>query len=419
MKTLIPVVSTAGLAVVLAVVVTSASVAHPDPLASSVPDPVTVPTPPEPAPERRPVDLVICLDTSGSMTNLIDSARAKLWDVVNELATAKPTPILRVGLLTYGSPKLASAEEGYVVRQLDLTSDLDTVHAKMMAMTTNGGDEYVGWVLNDAVHTMSWSADPQALKMIFVAGNESADQASNSYNFRHVAEVARVRDVVINAFFAGDQQRGVAEHWNEVATSGGGYYAAIIAHQGTIQIATPHDAMLEELNRELNSTYIPYGYHAAEGVANQIAQDDNAAKLGVQSQGSRTAAKATDLYDNSLWDLVDASKDDEFDLDRIEVESLPEKMKPMAPPERKAYVEGMRAARGAIQEKIRKINTERDKFLKEERAKRHPAGAALDQAMRRAIRDQAARKQFKFNEEAARSSADDANKTDSKQHEKS
>ena len=40
--------------------------------------------------EARPVDLVIALDTSGSMTQLIDSARAKLWEVVNELALAKP-----------------------------------------------------------------------------------------------------------------------------------------------------------------------------------------------------------------------------------------------------------------------------------------------------------------------------------------
>ena len=32
------------------------------------------------------------------------------------------------------------------VRQTDLTSDLDTVYAKMMAMTTNGGAEFVGWV---------------------------------------------------------------------------------------------------------------------------------------------------------------------------------------------------------------------------------------------------------------------------------
>src|SRR6185312_5361751 len=43
----------------------------------------------------KKVDLVIALDTSSSMDGLIDSARAKLWDVVNLLAHAKPQPLLR------------------------------------------------------------------------------------------------------------------------------------------------------------------------------------------------------------------------------------------------------------------------------------------------------------------------------------
>ena len=87
-----------------------------------VPDPWA-----EGPPVRRPIDLVICLDTSGSMTALIDSARAKLWDVVNELARATPIPHLRVGLLTYGSPGLSTLAAGWVVRQTDLTDDLDAV----------------------------------------------------------------------------------------------------------------------------------------------------------------------------------------------------------------------------------------------------------------------------------------------------
>ena len=45
------------------------------------------------------VDLVIALDTSSSMDGLIDAARAKLWDVVNLLSHAHPSPILRVGLI--------------------------------------------------------------------------------------------------------------------------------------------------------------------------------------------------------------------------------------------------------------------------------------------------------------------------------
>ncbi|MHC4652135.1 MAG: hypothetical protein ACYTES_14940 [Planctomycetota bacterium] len=45
--------------------------------------------------EPRTVDLAICLDTSGSMSGLINAARQKLWAIVNELALAEPTPKLR------------------------------------------------------------------------------------------------------------------------------------------------------------------------------------------------------------------------------------------------------------------------------------------------------------------------------------
>jgi hypothetical protein len=339
---------------------------------------------------------------------LIDSARAKLWDVVNELATAKPTPLLRVGLLTYGSPKLSTADQGWVVRQIDLTTDLDTVYARMMAMTTSGGDEYVGWVLNDALHTMSWSADASALKLIFVAGNESADQASHQYNFRHVAELARGEGIVINAFYAGDPQRGIAEAWDQVAQQGGGHFAAIDMHKGTIQVATPQDKVLRELNEQLNATYVPYGRRGDEGAANQEAQDHNAAGLGVQSVASRVAAKATALYHNAAWDLVDAAASADFDLAEVKEEDLPENMRSMAAPERRAHVEEQRQARAAIQKKIRQVNAEREGYLKAKRAQRGGGKTSLDDAMRQAIRQQGADKGLTFEESASQGAAGQA-----------
>ena len=60
--------------------------------------------------EPRTVDLVICLDVSGSMDGLINSARARIWSIVNDLALAKPTPRLRVGLIAYGGTRFQEAE---------------------------------------------------------------------------------------------------------------------------------------------------------------------------------------------------------------------------------------------------------------------------------------------------------------------
>ena len=49
------------------------------------------------------VDLAICLDTSGSMDGLINAARQNIWAIVNDLALAKPSPRLRIALLTFGN----------------------------------------------------------------------------------------------------------------------------------------------------------------------------------------------------------------------------------------------------------------------------------------------------------------------------
>src|SRR5687767_7818107 len=57
---------------------------------------------PTPAPKAKTIDLVLCLDVSGSMNGLIDSAKHKLWDVVNDLAKIQPAPNLRVALYSYG-----------------------------------------------------------------------------------------------------------------------------------------------------------------------------------------------------------------------------------------------------------------------------------------------------------------------------
>src|SRR5690349_2247214 len=72
---------------------------------------------PKPANGAKNIDIAICLDISGSMNGLIDSARARLWDIVNELARVKPTPNLRVALYSYGTPRYPR-ENGWIQKDL-------------------------------------------------------------------------------------------------------------------------------------------------------------------------------------------------------------------------------------------------------------------------------------------------------------
>jgi hypothetical protein len=343
---------------------------------------------PKPMPEPRSIDLVICLDTSGSMTQLIDSARARLWDVVNELSSIQPTPKLRVGLLTYGTPGAAGREQGFVVLRSHLTDDLDAVYSTMMNLTTRGGEEYVGWVLNDAVHRMAWSTEPNALHMIFVAGNESADQCRHMYDFRHVTRLARQRGITINAIYAGSDVNGRSEYWDQVGNCGGGTYAAIDMEKGVEQVATPYDKVLIELNAELNATYVPYGAQGAANQVRQVAQDDQAAGLGVESAATRVEVKAKSIYKNAQWDLVDAVEQEGLDVAKVPAEQLPPPMQKMTITERKKHVESMRVQRGAVQRRIRDISEERQRFIQTKRADSKDGRTGLGEAIIQALRQQ-------------------------------
>ncbi len=338
-------------------------------------------------------DVVFCIDTSGSMEDLLDSARARIWDVINELARMSPTPDLHVGLVSYGT-EAGGENDGWIVKHAELTDDLDHVYAMLMALTVKGSDEYVGRVLHEAVRNMNWSRDPEALKIIFVAGNESADQEREKYDFREAALRARSEGIIVNALFAGSRNQGIAELWDQVARLGEGNFSAIDPAAGLSQIATPHDDGLIELNASLNQTYLPYGKDGEKGLANQVAQDRNASRLGVQSCSSRIVAKGSSLYTNASWDLVDASLQGGFDLARIADDQLPEAMRSMSAGERASHVDRKRAEREAIQQEIQQLSDERERFVRAEVA-RQRSGVGLDDAMREAIRSQALAKGFK------------------------
>jgi len=349
--------------------------------------------PPVRADRTRPVDLVICLDTSGSMDDLLDSTRARLWDIVNELGRMKPTPELRVGLVTYGSPDVASEAEGYVRVRTDLTSDLDALYAQLASLRSFGSDEYVGWALQAAVEAMSWSRDPDGLRLVFLAGNESADQAVERVDFRAVAAEARRMDIVINALYAGPRDEAVTANWPEVARAGGGNFSAFDAHAGLEQVTTPHDQELLALNARLNATYLPYGPNGQAGLLNQQAQDNNASRLGVQSCSSRIVAKGSALYDNASWDLVDAVLDESFQWSAIADADLPEALRGLSPADRAAHVARLRTAREEIQKRIQELSDEREAFLRQQR--RAAEGAdGLDAALREALLGEARAKGF-------------------------
>jgi hypothetical protein len=345
--------------------------------------------------EQRVVELAICLDTSGSMSGLINAAKQKLWAIVNELALAEPTPKLRVALLTYGNNG-HDRENGWVRIDSRLTDDLDVISQKLFALTTDGGTEYVGRVLSFAGQ-LDWNPSDDALKLIVVAGNEGADQ-DQQVPFPGVCRALIGRGIMINSIYCGPPTDAIAVGWQEVARLADGQFACIDQDEGTIVVESPFDEQLAALSTHINDTYIPFGAEGEQASLNQSAQDANAAGLNSAAAAARAQTKGKALYFCS-WDLVDACASGQVNVEEVAAEALPETMREMSPQERAAYVEQMGQRRAAIKQQIDELGKKRDAYVQAEMQRQAlDASKGLDDAIRRAVREQAEKKGMRFPE---------------------
>jgi hypothetical protein len=352
----------------------------------------------EPAPPQQPtVQIALLLDTSNSMDGLIAQAKTQLWSIVNEFVRARKNgraPAVQVALFEYGKQSL-SANEGFVRLILPLTDDLDKVSEELFTLRTNGGDEYCGWVIRESVNRLSWNPSREVYKAIFIAGNEPFTQGT--VDFHVSCKAAIERGIFVNTIHCGPFAEGQRTGWKDGALLADGQYLNIDQNQKVVDIPTPQDKEIARLGVELNKTYLPFGKMGAAGQARQAAQDANALSTSVNVVVSRSISKGNAVYCNDSWDLVDAINNGKCKLEDLKPEELPPALQKLDNAGRKAKVEEASNQRASIQKKINDLNAERLRYLAEEQKKQQaPQEKTLEQAVVKAIRDQAGRSKFTF-----------------------
>lgn len=349
-------------------------------------------------PQVQPkIQLAILLDTSSSMSGLINQSRNQLWQVVNEFSKARRngmTPQLEVAVYEYGHSRL-SAQSGFIRQVSPLTSELDQVSEALFSLTTSGGDEYCGMVIQRAVNDLQWSPSNNDIKAIFIAGNEAFTQGPVAY--QQAVGAARQKGIVVNTIHAGDYQTGANTGWKHGAQLAGGDYMHIDHNHVVAHITTPHDQRLAELNAQLNKTYIPYGTTGSQKATRQLQQDKRNEQESPALLAERVKSKASSLYSNAEWDLVDAIEEGKVDLDTVKPTSLPAPMQSMGKVERKRFVEQSAKQRAAIKQEIKVLSMERDKIIaKKKRESAEKLVNTVNDALISAIHKQGKSKNFVF-----------------------
>ncbi len=346
--------------------------------------------------QKPVVQMAILLDTSGSMSGLIDQARGELWAIVNEFIYAKKdgaAPEVQVALFEYGKSTVPS-EDGFVRLIVPFTMDLDKISEELFALKTNGGEEFCGWVIKDAVEKLQWSKRAEDLKVIFIAGNEPFTQGKVDY--KESCKAAIEKGIIVNTIHCGSESEGINGKWKDGAVLADGSFLNIDHNRAIVHIAAPQDKQITALNSRLNETYIAYGAKGLELSERQQEQDKNAAVLSAEAGVQRAVAKSSANYVNAGWDLVDAVNNNKIKIEELKETELPENMQTMSKAERTEYVKQQSKKRAEIQEQIQKLNAERKKYVAAEMKKLQKEGDTLGSAVIDTIREQAKSKDFEF-----------------------
>ncbi|MBB4034709.1 hypothetical protein GGR21_000596 [Dysgonomonas hofstadii] len=315
------------------------------------------------------IQVAILLDTSSSMDGLIEQAKSRLWNIVNTLTTLRykgEIPQIEIALYEYGNDRLKE-RDSYIRQVAPLTTNLDLISEKLFSLTTYGGLEYCGAVIDQAVSKLEWGNHSADMKLIYIAGNEPFTQGRVSY--KSAIDRALDKDIYVHTIHCGDRESGIRGMWRDGAIRGKGRFFNIDHNAKIRYYDTPYDDRISRCNERLNSTYVGYGSDRYYFQSNQVAQDANALKMSKSNMAERAVSKSAAAYDNSSWDLVDMAKKDKTVFSRIKKSELPGEYQDKSTAEIEKLVKEKEAERATIQKEINDLARKRQEYIDEQKMK--------------------------------------------------
>jgi Mg-chelatase subunit ChlD len=349
----------------------------------------------QPTQSRPRIEVVFALDTTGSMSGLIDGAKAKIWSIARALSEGQPRPEIAIGLVAY-----RDLGDEYVTRTTPLTTDLDAVYRDLMALTAEGGGdgpEHVNRALAVATREIAWSEREGVTRLVFLVGDAPAhmDYPQDTPWTTTVEDAVR-KGIVVNTVRCGGDADTAAQ-WNAIARRGEGRFVSLEQDGGMQIVATPLDERLGELRRELASTYLPFGgkKEREDSLSRSRAAEAVAAAAPAPAAADRAAFLATSGTALGADDLADGVARGSVDLGRLDPSDLPAELAGMKPEEQKAKLAAVLAERQALTALLAVVATERDEYLAK-KAATAPAAGAFNQEVLAIVREQAAKNGVKY-----------------------
>lgn len=351
---------------------------------------------PQSTPAR--IEVAFVLDTTGSMSGLIEGAKRKIWSIANNIMDLKPKPEIRFALIGY-----RDRGDAYITKTFDLTEDVQAIYGELLAFRADGGGdspESVNQALHEAVGKLGWSPDKAVFRTVFLVGDAPPHMDyKDDVHYPETLKAAAAKDIIVNAVQAGTQG-DTQKIWREIAKLGGGAYVQIEQSGGMVSYPSPYDAEIEKLNIEINDTVVPYGVETKRAeIMDKVGRSK--AMLGVVSAEmnayfeKKSGPGGTRQVISGGGDLVEDVANGAVDLSKLEKKALPEDMQGLSAGDRKAYVASRAAQRSALRSELDHLLKKRASFVAEKQAAAMSKPDAFDTEVDRMIKAQAAAKGFK------------------------
>ncbi|MBL8590535.1 MAG: VWA domain-containing protein [Methylobacteriaceae bacterium] len=321
------------------------------------------------AAQARPVvEVAFVLDTTGSMANLIEGAKRKIWSIATTILDANPDAELRMALIAY-----RDIGDEYVTKVFPLTTDIQEIYARLLALRAQGGGDWpesVNEALDKAVTGLSWSQEARDDRIVFLVGDAPPHMDyKQDRKYPAIVADARARAIVVNAVQAG-AARDTERVWREIAQRGGGRYIPIPQDGGEIVvIETPYDEEIVILQKRINETIIPYGDHSRQDAVRKKADQIKAASPSTASDLAGYMSRAGKGREavTGEGDLVADVTQGRRKLESVPVDQLPAPMQSLDAQARRAYLDRREAERAELSKKMAELVARRDAFTREKR----------------------------------------------------
>ena len=347
-----------------------------------------------PAPVKQRVEVGFVLDTTGSMANLIDGAKKKIWAIANAIVDKNPDADIYMGLVGY-----RDLGDEYVTRHFPLSTDIQNIYAELLRFEANGGGdtpESVNEALDVAVAKLGWTDSGQGKskvsRILFLVGDAPPHMDyEQDRKYPDVIREAVSKGIIVNTVQAGNMA-STTKIWKEMAKLGGGEYHAIPQDGGrVIIIETPFDERIRIIQIDLNKTIVPYGnivqQRAVESKAMMYEAAAPAASADMSSYVSKSA-KGKGIVTGG-GDLVADIAEGKKALKDVPEKELPETMQGMKPEARQAYLDKQNAERERLAAELKELVLQRDAYLRDKEKEAAPkAGDSFDRSVSKTLEKQ-------------------------------